>query len=305
MSSECSTPSAKRARYSGTGDGQMDAMAESVRRHNHRRQMDCVIEAMSKDPELTSNLAYVVETGRLARRMADGDAQLPTSCNKWSMIKVDMKRRICSCVFPDIVGDEPNAKAMQKADKNIWNTLLQLGLHVDLGSAVYSKNVSQLIRTARLRHLEIQNSPLHALKGPVVEVDLKTHGVYRLNFGEDGKATTVQHVIARVTASLVDIGHTIDSTWELTYNADVLKARLGKGKLSMLVYKLFDKELCEAPFFRPEILARVPGVSGKSASSSDSGHGREKDDDGKEVEGTGDGQHEAVTPPTGNGGVEF
>lgn len=62
-------PGAKRRRLMRkTNDEQgtqgMDNMADNVRKHNHRRQMDRVIQAMERDAELTSNLAYIVETGR-------------------------------------------------------------------------------------------------------------------------------------------------------------------------------------------------------------------------------------------------
>lgn len=166
-------------------------------------------------------------------------------------------------MWADIIGDEERAKRLQKNDKNIWNWMLQVGLHVELGSTVYNKNIPELIRRARLRFAEVQKSPFHSIVGKLEKIDPNALGIYRMVADEGGNNIThIEHVIASARADLRDIGHPIDATWTISTKNDVLKARLGKGKLNMLVHKLFDREVLDTAVFKPQNLTRVPSSPG-------------------------------------------
>ena len=78
-----STPKKKLrlVRKTSDDDAGIESMADTVRKHNHRKNMDVVINAMQLDPDLASNLSYMVETGKFSRKQGDSDAMLPASCN--------------------------------------------------------------------------------------------------------------------------------------------------------------------------------------------------------------------------------
>lgn len=294
---------AKKRKLTRHGSGQdrtLDAMAESVRKHNHDKHMERVLNAMRNDADLTANLVYLVDTGRFARKQGGKmSGMLPQSVNKWKIIKMNTKVSLVVEVWGSIVGDTNNVVVLQKKDKQFVNTMIRLGLHTELSSAVYSKNLNTLAEAMKKRYTEIL-SPLKGIKTKLKDpLDMNKYGVYRLEYNQKNFATAVVHQFSGVSVSLDDFGHEIDKTWALVNNGSVLKARMQKGKLSQQLYRLCSKDDTKAPDFMPEMLKRVP-VSGLPPQTPSKTPGAALADEEEEEEDAG-GAAEAAASSDGQG----
>jgi hypothetical protein len=243
--------------------GAYDQLATTVRRHNHDKNMYKVKVAMESDPELASNLAYMVETGRFARKAAEDDAgTIPGCCNKWALLKQGRKEALLRAVIGPQLGSNANLKELRKKDKRFLDYMLGFALHVDVNGALYSKNMSDLVNLCKLRFAAV-TSPVKEWPSPTTACPWQSHGVFSFVM-EGAKATHIKHNFTHEKAALAEIGHDVTG-WNIAFNWDVRRAKLAKGKLSQVVYKLFNTEQQAQSGFFPLKLERVPSSRSREA----------------------------------------
>ena len=82
---------------------------------------------------------------------------------------------------------------------------------------------------------------------------------------ENDKAVAIEHMITRALASLDDFGHEVTDDWTIDKGHDAMNARLCKGKLSQLIWKLLSKADRDHRLFKPLCLECVPKAGSASA----------------------------------------
>lgn len=243
------------------GGAQIESLACSVRKHNHATQMKRVWEAMHKDSELTANLHYMVEMGKFSRSASGpSDGMLPQSCNKFSMMRADRKEAILRAILGSKLPKRDDLFKFRKNQKNFLDAALCSVLSVEITCAVFSKDMSELSRLCVRRAQEVK-SPLLTMGSMAGGVDWQKHGAFKFVNKVGGHYKQFLRVKSGDEVDLADFGHTVDDSWKFEKNWDTWKAKIVTGKVAMLCFKLFDKEVHKSKAFRPLRLPRVPTKS--------------------------------------------
>jgi hypothetical protein len=261
-SSEPKAPSTrKRILMKGTADRSMDMITKKIKQDQHAESIMKVVAALEKDPELTNYVVYILETGKLKE---DNDPRLlPAASNKFNLVSMRVKEQILMKLWPQQLQSSEDFKKLRAKDKQFVHKALQFALAIDLRCAVFSKNIGVLMDKCmerydtlgkRLARMGIQNN----------ELQWSTCGIYK--FLPEG-ATIFTKVVSvhGEEADLDLVGHDIDNTWAISKNFDVEKAMLQKGRITLNIWTLYNKEQHEK--MKLLNLSRVPESSGSQAAS--------------------------------------
>lgn len=254
-------------------DRKLEGFVSTVKVSAHNHSLSKVNKILKEDFELCAHVCYLLETGKLQHKVSAGT--LPASCNKWRLLRKEKRDDLVKKLWPNLVADADMFKKASSKDKRICERLLMRGLDVEWSSAIYSKDISELVASCRRRREEVGVTYENAFSADGT-FDWVKHGQFDLVASTAGGSyTCIRHRRSGVQHDLADIGHTIDRTWYIGQNYDTRRATLSKGRIHIPIYKMLTKT--DKAKAAPEMLQRVPGSTGRSPAKPS---GQDSDDDG-------------------------
>ena len=218
--------------------------------------------------------------------------QLTPSCNKWRLCSVALNRRIlneCCAALSEIWAQLKPA---------VLSQCVTIALHVDPGSALYSKHIPTLLARCRARY-EDQGRRLDNMQDAFSRVrdtfaPNARFGWFCLGETDDQKTLTC------INGATMDLPEDLQAhDWELAKNEVFRSAQIRCGLLAISCAELFSN--ASNSIQPPEYMATVPDASGAPPSTPRSGGpGAAASSSGSP---TSIASSPGVAPPAGSGGA--
>ena len=223
---------------------------------------------LEPQPALAQHVLWLLQTGAitLEERAApeeEAEDQLRQSCNKWRLCSVALNRRILIECCPAL------SEIWAQLKPAVLSQCVAIALHVDPGSALYSKHIPTLLARCRARYEE-QGRRLDDMQDAFSNVrgSLTPNTRFgRFSLGEVDDEKTLTCIDGTTMVLPADLQSHV---WTLERNEVFRSAQIRCGMLAILCAELFSNSPTRIQ--PPEYVATTPrsGQTGAAASSSGS-----------------------------------